>query len=113
MEQVYQCWWRICGEIIFFGFEYHMFYVLYQFVTYILILPRICIFPSAAPARLDEFYLYSVFRSLSIRGLCPMNMDIPATKIGAIRMCNIVCNFSWKCFQKFWLNFSIVWRSSL
>jgi hypothetical protein len=34
--QVYQCWWRICGAIfLFFIFEYHMFNVLYPFVTYI------------------------------------------------------------------------------
>jgi hypothetical protein len=37
MRQVYQCWWRICREInVFPRFEYHMFYVLYPFVTYIL-----------------------------------------------------------------------------
>jgi hypothetical protein len=40
MGQVYQCWWRICREIIVFSrFEYHMFYVLYPFVTYLLTLP--------------------------------------------------------------------------
>jgi hypothetical protein len=35
MGQVYQCSWRICQEIdvFFFRLEYHMFYVLYQFVT--------------------------------------------------------------------------------
>jgi hypothetical protein len=39
--QEYQCWWRICREInVFPRFEYHMFYVLYQFVTYLLTLPR-------------------------------------------------------------------------
>jgi hypothetical protein len=38
MGQVYQCSWRICREIsvFFFSFEYHMFYVLYPFVTYLL-----------------------------------------------------------------------------
>jgi hypothetical protein len=42
--QVYQCWWRICWEInVFSMFEYHMFYVLYPFVTYLLTLPRIYI----------------------------------------------------------------------
>jgi hypothetical protein len=42
MGQVYQCWWGICREInVFSRFEYHMFYVLYQFVTYLVILPRI------------------------------------------------------------------------
>jgi hypothetical protein len=40
MGQVYQCWWRICREInILSRFEYHMFYVLYPFVTYLLLLP--------------------------------------------------------------------------
>jgi hypothetical protein len=39
MGQVYQCWW-ICREIHGFPrFEYHMFYVLYPFVTYLLTLP--------------------------------------------------------------------------
>jgi hypothetical protein len=34
---VYQCWWRIRQEIIFFfRFEYHVFYVLYPFVTYLM-----------------------------------------------------------------------------
>jgi hypothetical protein len=45
MGQVYQCWWRICREIDAFTppprFEYHMFYVLYPFVTYVLTLPCI------------------------------------------------------------------------
>jgi hypothetical protein len=37
---VYQCWWRICREIhVFSRFEYHMFYVLYAFVTCLLTLP--------------------------------------------------------------------------
>jgi hypothetical protein len=43
MGQFYQCWWRVYGEInVFFPrFQYHMFYVLYPFVTYLLTLPRI------------------------------------------------------------------------
>jgi hypothetical protein len=42
MGQVYQCWWRICREIdVSSRFEYHMFYVLYPFVTYLLTDPRI------------------------------------------------------------------------
>jgi hypothetical protein len=42
MGQVYQCWWRICQEIsVFSRFKYHMFYVLYPFMTYLLTLPRI------------------------------------------------------------------------
>jgi hypothetical protein len=42
MRQVYKCWWRIWGEInVFFRFEYHMFYVLYRSVTYVLTVPHI------------------------------------------------------------------------
>jgi hypothetical protein len=42
MGQACQCWWRICRDVIvFFSFEYHMFYVLYPFVTYLLTLPLI------------------------------------------------------------------------
>jgi hypothetical protein len=42
MGQVYQCWWRICREInVFPRFEYHMFYILYPFVTCLLTLPHI------------------------------------------------------------------------
>jgi hypothetical protein len=44
IEQVYRCWWRIRREIdVFSKFEYHMFYVLYPFVTYVLTLPGVCI----------------------------------------------------------------------
>jgi hypothetical protein len=40
MGQVYQCWWRVCREIdVLPKFEYHIFYVLYPFVTYLLTLP--------------------------------------------------------------------------
>jgi hypothetical protein len=39
MGQVYPCWWRLCREInVLSKFEYHMFYVLYPFVTYLLAL---------------------------------------------------------------------------
>jgi hypothetical protein len=41
MGQACQCWWRICQEInVLTRFEYHMFYVLYPFVSYLLTLPR-------------------------------------------------------------------------
>jgi hypothetical protein len=41
MAQVFKCWWRICREILFFpSFEYHMFYFLYLFVTFLLTDPR-------------------------------------------------------------------------
>jgi hypothetical protein len=40
MGQVYQCWWRICREIsVYPRLKYHVFYVLYPFVTYLLSLP--------------------------------------------------------------------------
>jgi hypothetical protein len=42
MGQVYQFWWRICREInVFSMFEYHMFYNLYPFATYLRTLQRI------------------------------------------------------------------------
>jgi hypothetical protein len=41
MGQVYQCWWRLCREIhVFSRFEYHIFYVMHPFVTYLLTFPR-------------------------------------------------------------------------
>jgi hypothetical protein len=41
MGQVYQCRWMICREInVFPRFEYHMFYVLFTFVTYLLTVPH-------------------------------------------------------------------------
>jgi hypothetical protein len=44
VRQVYQCWWSICREInVFSKFEYHMFYVLYPYLTYLLTLPCICV----------------------------------------------------------------------
>jgi hypothetical protein len=43
MGQAYQCWWRICRDInVFSRFEYHTFYALYPFVSYLLTLPRMC-----------------------------------------------------------------------
>jgi hypothetical protein len=40
-KYIYQCWWRICREInVLARFEYHIFYVLYQFVPYLLTVPR-------------------------------------------------------------------------
>jgi hypothetical protein len=39
--QVYQCWWRICRETnVSSRFEYHMFYDLCPFVTYLLTFRR-------------------------------------------------------------------------
>jgi hypothetical protein len=78
-----------------------------------LTLPRIHMFSSVAPALLGGFYLYLIFMSLSIRGRCPGNMKIPATKIGALKMGPKICHFSSKWLQKFSLNFSNAWRPSL
>jgi hypothetical protein len=37
MGQAFQCWWRIYRETnVFSKFDYHMIYVLYPFVTYLL-----------------------------------------------------------------------------
>jgi hypothetical protein len=36
------------------------------------------------PEQLDGFYSYSVVKSLSIIGQCPVNMNIPAPKIGTL-----------------------------
>jgi hypothetical protein len=42
LVEAYQCSWRICLDInAFFRSKYHMFYVLYQFVSYLLNLTRI------------------------------------------------------------------------
>jgi hypothetical protein len=42
MRQVYMSWWRICKVInVLSTFEYHIFYVLYLFVIYLLTLRRI------------------------------------------------------------------------
>jgi hypothetical protein len=38
MGQVHQCWWRICREInVFSRFGNHIFYLLYSFVTHLLL----------------------------------------------------------------------------
>jgi hypothetical protein len=43
MGQMYQCWWRICREInvFFFSGSNITYFVLYQFVAYLLPLPHI------------------------------------------------------------------------
>jgi hypothetical protein len=64
LGQVYQCWWRICREIkIFFSrLEYHMFYVLYPFVTYLLTLPLICLLKLQEHLSLQLCRLYKLSR---------------------------------------------------
>jgi hypothetical protein len=41
---------------------------------------------SLAPERLDGFYSYLIFKSLTSIGRCPMDMNIPAQKIRALQM---------------------------
>jgi hypothetical protein len=62
MGQMYQCWWRIYGEInVFSRFEYHMFYVLYLFMTYLPTLPR----------RLEHGkHFFPILHLLKTRGYC-------------------------------------------
>jgi hypothetical protein len=43
MGQEYECWWSICWKKVFSRFEYHIFYVLYSFVTYLLTLLIYCL----------------------------------------------------------------------
>lgn len=46
----------------------------------------VCMCALLAPEWLDEFYSYSVFKSLSIIDQCPVNMDILTPKIEALQM---------------------------
>jgi hypothetical protein len=39
-----------------------------------------------APERLDKSYLYSVFKSFSVIGQCPVNMNILVPKIESLQM---------------------------
>jgi hypothetical protein len=65
MGQMYRCMWRICREVhVFLTFEYHMFYVLYPFVTYLLTLPRTSFFPVGT--KLGKPYLW--FERLHVGG---------------------------------------------
>jgi hypothetical protein len=41
---------------------------------------------SLAPEWLDEFYSYSEFNSLSAIGPCPVNMNVLASKTGALQI---------------------------
>jgi hypothetical protein len=56
MEQLYRCWWRIIGReiIVYSRFEYHIFYVLYSLVTYLLNLPLMSISPCVAKPFLHD-----------------------------------------------------------
>jgi hypothetical protein len=38
------------------------------------------------PERLDKFYSYLVFKSLFVIERCPVSMNIPGTKLGALQM---------------------------
>jgi hypothetical protein len=57
MGQVYQCWWRICREInLFSRFEYHMFHVLYPFMSCLLTLPLNTTAFECSMFRLERIY---------------------------------------------------------
>jgi hypothetical protein len=47
---------------------------------------HVCMNVSLAPERLNGFYSYSIFESLSIISRCSVNMDIPSLKILALQM---------------------------
>jgi hypothetical protein len=41
MGEMYECWWTVRLDInVYPRFEYHLFYVLYAFVTYLFAVPR-------------------------------------------------------------------------
>jgi hypothetical protein len=65
MVQVYQCWWAICRGInVFSSSKYNMFFVIYQFVKYLLTLARTCLNITVLSCRTswclrNSLYLYS------------------------------------------------------
>jgi hypothetical protein len=80
---------RICREInVFPRFEYHMFYVLYPFVTYLLTLPRIFAFKSLGGrgqfvltfVKPGDLYKASERLSKGVFNLCSDFMKFPFTE---------------------------------
>jgi hypothetical protein len=69
MGQAYQCWWRICRDINdFTRLEYHIFYILYPFVVYLLTVPRIMPY--------DEIIIYitdTEVQNYWVFELCPLS----------------------------------------
>jgi hypothetical protein len=45
----------------------------------------VCMYDSLAPEVLDGIYSHSVSKDVSIRGRCPVNVNIPAQKIGPLK----------------------------
>jgi hypothetical protein len=72
----------------------------------------ICMCVLLAPGRLDGFYSYSAFKSLSIIGRCPVNMNILPKKNRDLWNSpqRIESLFSQNRLERFWLNFSDLWR---
>jgi hypothetical protein len=65
--QVYQCWWRICREInVFLRFEYNMFYILYLFVSYLLILLLIFIMRWEQNRHIGDLFQHKRHLSVSL-----------------------------------------------
>jgi hypothetical protein len=77
MGQVYQCWWRICQEInVFSRFEYHMFYILYPLLTYLLTLPHVI-------TKLDIFYI-----EIELSLLTTLHMAVYGTRNTLVLLCH-------------------------
>jgi hypothetical protein len=57
----------------------------YDISVYACVSAHLHVCPQLAPAQSDELYLYLLFKSLSIIGQCPVNMDI-LEPIGALQI---------------------------
>jgi hypothetical protein len=69
--------------------------------------------PSLATKQLDGFYAYSVFKGFSIVGKWFISINILALKLGALPRGHQTQNIdSLEQINRFWLNFSLVWRLS-
>jgi predicted small metal-binding protein len=95
MVRVNQCWWRICLEInvFFFCFEYHMFYVLYPFVIYLLTCPRI--FQVSANTHNEVFLWF--FEHM------PTEVEAKDSPVCTIKMNAFLFTSSWAEMRQFFL----------
>jgi hypothetical protein len=65
--QVYQCWWRIYQEInVFSRFKYHIFYILYPLVTYLLTLPCKLKGDRTADREYERAYMFKRIKELAL-----------------------------------------------
>jgi hypothetical protein len=89
LRQVYRCWWGICREInaFFFRFQYHMFYVLYLFVIYLLPLPRTSIRQRSFPSK-----------SFPVHQLSYNSTQISRLSTATVRVwCEVIADMWWTC----------------